>query len=62
MERYKEPVQMENTRVAYGCFDSIHKGHLAIAKKLVEIAKEKKINSVIVSIPKDGDVFTTEEE
>ena len=62
MERYKEPVQMENTCVAYGCFDSIHKGHLAIAKKLVEIAKEKKINSVIVSIPKDGDVFTTEEE
>ena len=42
MERYREPVQMENTCVAYGCFDSIHKGHLAIAKKLVEIAKEKK--------------------
>ena len=33
--------EMKDTCVAYGCFDGVHKGHLAVAKKVVEAAKEK---------------------
>ena len=38
MENIKE---MKDTCVAYGYFDGVHKGHLAVAKKVVEVAKEK---------------------
>lgn len=54
--------EMKDTCVAYGCFDGVHKGHLAVAKKVVETAKEKGLTSVIVSCPKDGQVLSTEEE
>ena len=41
--------EMKDTCVAYGCFDGVHKGHLAVAKKVVEAAKEKGLTPVIVS-------------
>lgn len=53
---------MKDTVVVYGCFDGVHQGHIAVAKKAVEIAKEKGLTSVVVSIPKDGKVLSTEEE
>lgn len=54
--------EMKDTCVAYGCFDGVHKGHLAVADKVVELAKEKGLTSVIVSYAKEGQVLSTEEE
>lgn len=54
--------EMKDTCVAYGCFDGVHKGHIAVAKKVAEIAKEKELTSVIVSCAKEGQVLSTEEE
>lgn len=54
--------EMKDTCVAYGCFDGVHKGHLAVAKKVVEAAKEKGLTPVIVSCAKEGQVLSTEEE
>lgn len=48
--------------VAFGTFEFIHKGHLEVARRTVELAKEKNLQSVIVSCPNDGDVYTTEKE
>lgn len=59
MENIKE---MKDTCVAYGYFDGVHKGHLAVAKKVVEVAKEKGLTPVIVSYAKEGQVLSTEEE
>ena len=59
MENVRE---MKDTCVAYGCFDGVHKGHLAVAKKVVEAAKEKGLTPVIVSCAKEGQVLSTEEE
>ena len=53
---------VKDTCVAYGCFDGVHKGHLAVAKKVVEAAKEKGLTPVIVSCAKEGQVLSTEEE
>ena len=53
---------MENTCVAYGCFDSMHKGHMAVAEKVKETAQEKGLTPVIISCPKPGRVLQTEEE
>ena len=47
MENIKE---MKDTCVAYGYFDGVHKGHLAVAKKVVEVAKEKGLTPVIVRV------------
>ena len=54
--------EMKDTCVAYGCFDGVHKGHLAVAEKVVEAAKEKGLTPVIVSCAKEGQVLSTEEE
>lgn len=53
---------MENTCVAYGCFDSIHKGHMAVAEKVKETAQAGGLTPVIISCPKPGRVLQTEEE
>ena len=50
--------EMKDTCVAYGCFDGVHKGHLAVAKKVVEAAKEKGLVGLEGKdyVVKDGDV------
>lgn len=53
---------MRKTCLAYGSFDSMHKGHLKIAETVVANAKEKGLKSAIISIPESDRVFTTEEE
>ncbi|MBQ8802585.1 MAG: riboflavin biosynthesis protein RibF [Tyzzerella sp.] len=53
---------MRNTCLAYGTFESVHKGHLKIAETVVSVAREKGLKSAIISIPETGEVFTTEEE
>ena len=53
---------MENTCVAYGCFDSMHKGHMAVAEKVKETAQAGGLTPVIISCPKPGRVLQTEEE
>ena len=54
--------KMQDTCVAYGYFDGMHKGHINVAKKTVETAKEKGLTSVVVSCKKVGEVLSTEEE
>ena len=53
---------MENTCVAYGCFNTMHKGHMAIAEKVKETAQAKGLTPVIVTFPKEGKVLQTEVE
>ena len=55
-------MMMNNTCVAFGTFEFVHKGHIKIAETVVKTAKEKGLTSVIVSLEKEGKVFTTEEE
>lgn len=62
MTRYEGLVNMENTCVAYGSFESVHKGHLKVAETVAAVAKEKGLTPVVVSVPVQGEVFTTEEE
>lgn len=62
MKKYDEIVRMENTCAAYGKFDSVHKGHLKIAEKVVAVAKEKGLTSVLVSQSAEEKVLTTERE
>ena len=62
MEVYKSIMKMNKTCVAFGEFDCIHKGHKAVVETVVHTAKDNTLKSVIVSIPEDGAVFTTEEE
>lgn len=62
MVRYDSLVSMENTCVAFGSFESVHKGHIKVAETVAAIAKEKGLTPVIVSVPAEGKVFTTEEE
>lgn len=62
MKKYNEIVRMENTCVAYGKFDSLHKGHLKIAETVAAAAKEKGLTSVMVSQSAEEKVLTTERE
>lgn len=48
--------------VAFGSFEFVHKGHLTVAERVVELAKEKSFVSMIVSCPVEGEVYTTEKE
>lgn len=48
--------------MTFGEFDGIHRGHQAVIRKLTEIADKRQLKSVLVSMPKQGNVFTTEEE
>ncbi len=40
---------MDKSVITIGTFDGIHKGHKAIIDKVIEISKEKKLNSIIIS-------------
>ena len=53
---------MNNTCVAFGAFEFVHKGHIKIAEMVVKIAKERGLTPVIVCLEKEGKLFTTEEE
>ena len=41
MKKYNEIVHMERTCIAYGTFDSVHKGHLRIADELSKAAAKR---------------------
>lgn len=62
MKKYDEIISMENTCVAFGSFDGVHKGHLKIVEETVAQAKKKGLASVVISCPADGSVMTTERE
>ena len=50
------------TCIAYGTFDGVHKGHRAIAEKLAQIARERDLFSIIVTVPKEKEYLTSEKE
>lgn len=52
----------KKTCVAFGSFEFVHKGHGKIAERLVQLAAEKELQPVILSLPNAGDVYTTEKE
>lgn len=54
--------ELKNTCISYGVFDSVHRGHLKIAKELSQAAADRGLTAVIVSLKKDKDVLTTEQE
>ena len=62
MKKYNEIVGMEHTCVAYGTFDSVHRGHLKIARELAAQAKRKGLTSVLVSLNGGDKALTTEQE
>ncbi len=62
MTRHEGFVSMTNTCVTYGSFESVHKGHLKVAETVAAVAKKKGLTPVVVSVPVEGKVFTTEEE
>ncbi len=53
---------INNTCVAFGTFQFVHRGHRKIVEKVVEIARERNLTSVIVSLEQEDAVYTTEEE
>ena len=59
--------KMQNTCVAYGCFDGVHRGHIAVIDALVKAGKNKGSQSVVISFCQNGEqrehsILTTEEE
>ena len=48
--------------VAFGSFEFVHRGHLKVAERVVELANEKGLCSKIVSCQPAGEVYTTEKE
>lgn len=48
--------------VAFGSFEFVHRGHLEVADRVVKLAKRNSLRSIIVSFPKEGEVYTTERE
>ena len=59
MKKYNEIVGMEHTCVAYGTFDSVHRGHLKIARELAAQAKRKGLTSVLVILNGGDNALTT---
>ena len=53
---------MNNSCVAFGRFEFVHKGHRKIAEKVVDVARSRGLTSVIVCIEDDEPIFTTFEE
>lgn len=55
--------QLNQTCVAFGGFDGVHKGHRAVLKKLVQAAQENNLTAVVLSLYHPGKpVLTTETE
>jgi len=70
MKVLKEVSVISNTCIGLGFFDGVHKGHLELINKLVELSKKTNTNSVIVTFQKspaecfynDVDYITTNSE
>ncbi len=62
MKYYSVFEPLKDTAVAFGCFDGMHKGHLAVLQELVKLSGEKHLTPVLLTFEKDGPVLTTEEE
>lgn len=62
MKKYNEIVHMERTCIAYGTFDSVHRGHLRLAGELSAQGKKKGLTSVLVVLSGEDKVLTTEQE
>ncbi len=62
MKHYQKPLQLENTCVAYGDFDGMHKGHLHLIDILTAQGKERGLTSVVLTAPAGDKVLTTEAE
>lgn len=48
--------------LALDSFEFVHKGHLKMANRVVELAKQNGLKSIILSCPMEGEVYTTEKE
>lgn len=60
---YDIPGEMPPCCVAVGHFDGVHRGHLALARRLVEEARGRGLSPVLVSLfDPDGTCLTTERE
>lgn len=67
MEYLNKVAKMENTCVAFGSFEGMHKGHLSVIQELVRRGKEEERTTVVVSCHTPSEiekvsVLTTEEE
>ena len=64
MKHFYNIERTENACVAFGEFDGVHRGHLALTECLVKEARKQNMQSVIVSFKKEDEkaVLTTEEE
>ncbi len=62
MKYIGEITELKNTCISYGTFDSVHKGHLKVAKELARVASDRGLTPVIVSLEKAGEFLTTEQE
>jgi riboflavin kinase/FMN adenylyltransferase len=58
---YMQP--MQNTCAVIGHFDGVHKGHMEVIRKLQDVAKEKKLKPIVISLQRRGEkVLNTQEE
>ena len=62
MKYYSVFEPLKETAVAFGCFDGMHKGHLAVLQELVKLSEEKHLTPVLLTFEGKGSVLTTEEE
>ncbi|MCM1273136.1 MAG: bifunctional riboflavin kinase/FAD synthetase [Clostridium sp.] len=59
-----EKVKLQNTVVALGKFEGMHKGHMLLLDEVIHIAAEKKLTSVVltVNVPSDKVINTASEQ
>lgn len=66
MEYLDKLVTKKNTYLAFGSFDGVHKGHLAVLEQLVKKGKDDRRETVVISCYSKADtqegILTTEEE
>ncbi len=59
-----EKVKLQNTVVALGKFEGMHKGHMLLLDEVIKIAKDKNLTSVVltVNVPSDKVINTPSEK
>lgn len=62
MEYYSICEPLQNTAIAFGYFDGMHRGHVRVLEKLAEIGKETGLKPVLLSFRQAEKVLTTEDE